>query len=148
MYCTKCGKLLENGVCPNCGQTETNQPNEQTQYNGVAQQPVQSPVQPSIQQTAQTPIQQGYPQPQYAQQPNGYYPPAEPDKSNAGLNLLSFFVPLFGIIWYFVKRDERPIEAKGTFKSALASIIIAVVIPMLVFIGLFIIGIVAGIAGV
>ena len=87
MYCTKCGKLLENGVCPNCGQTETNQPNEQTQYNGVAQQPVQSPVQPSIQQTAQTPIQQGYPQPQYAQQPNGYYPPAEPDKSNAGLNL-------------------------------------------------------------
>ncbi len=67
--------------------------------------------------------------------------PEKPDKSNVGLNILSFFVPIFGIIWYFVKKSERPKEAKGTLKTAIVSIVINLVIAMvltvLMFIGLF-----------
>lgn len=56
-----------------------------------------------------------------------------PDVSNKGLNILSFFIPIIGIILYFVKREEKPIEAKGTLKWALISIIVSTVLPFVIF---------------
>ncbi len=35
------------------------------------------------------------------------------------LNVLSFFVPLVGLIMYFLDRKEKPIKAKAMLKSAL-----------------------------
>lgn len=115
MFCPKCGKEMINNGCPNCGYV--------------------------INQTTQYPPQNNIYPPEYTapQQP---YIPEKPDKSSVGLNILSFFVPIFGIIWYFVKKSERPKEAKGTLKTAIVSIVvnlvIAMVLTVLMFIGLFV----------
>jgi hypothetical protein len=53
---------------------------------------------------------------------------AQFDKSDIGLNILSWFVPIFGIIYYFIKKDETPKKAKGTLKSALISTAVSLVL--------------------
>lgn len=114
MFCPRCGKELINNGCPNCGYV-VNQPSQYQPANNI------------------------YP-PEYsvAQQP---YIPEKPDESSVGLNILSYFIPIFGIIWYFVKKSEKPKEAKGTLKTAIASIIIntaiSLILMLLMFVGLF-----------
>lgn len=56
------------------------------------------------------------------------------DKPNTGLNILSLFIPLVGIILYFVWKNETPVRAKGVIKFALIGIGINVGISILSFI--------------
>lgn len=53
------------------------------------------------------------------------------DKKSVGLNLLSWFVPLAGIILYFVNREEKPIQSKSNLKCAIISIIVNTVLIIL-----------------
>ncbi len=72
-----------------------------------------------------TPAQQ---MPQYTQAPvvpNG-------DQKSTGLNVLSFFIPLVGIIMYFVNRKEKPIRSKSNLKSALIGLGVQVVSSILI----------------
>ena len=104
------------------------------------QQPVyQQPPQPAYQQ----PVYQQPPQPVY-QQPGKYCPvcgnicdskaaicvrcgtdlsriSTEPDVPSTGLKVLSFFIPLIGIILYAVYSSDKPQSAKAYGKMALIS---------------------------
>lgn len=44
---------------------------------------------------------------------------------------MSYFVPIFGIIWYFAKKNKRPKEAKGTLKFAITGFVINFVVILL-----------------
>lgn len=55
-------------------------------------------------------------------------PTPKPDKSNVGLNILSWFLPLLGIICYFATKKDRPKEAKEMLKSAIIGICVKVVV--------------------
>lgn len=46
------------------------------------------------------------------------------DKSNVGLNILSFCVPIVGVILYFVYKSSLPKKAKGCLDGALLSLLI------------------------
>lgn len=99
MYCTHCGQQIaaeQVGVCPNCG----------------------------------APLQNGAPfgavPPQYA--PPQYIPPMPPypmqpavsyAEADTILKVVCFFVPLVGIILYFIDRDEKPVSAKQCLKMSL-----------------------------
>ncbi|MDE6766578.1 MAG: Ltp family lipoprotein, partial [Eubacterium sp.] len=81
--------------------------------------------------------------PQYYQAPQGGYnpyaapmPPQE-QKANVGLAILSFFIPIVGIILYFTQKNEKPKTAKACGKAALACIIISFIFTIIysVFIG-------------
>ena len=91
--------------------------------------------------------QQYYQQPQdnqqYYQAPQGGYnpyaapmPPQE-QKANVGLAILSFFIPIVGIVLYFTQKNEKPKTAKACGKAALACIIIGFIFTIIysVFIG-------------
>ncbi len=56
------------------------------------------------------------------------------DKSNVGLNLISFFVPLIGLILYITLKKDTPIKAKSCGKSALFGFISGIVISIVSFI--------------
>lgn len=49
------------------------------------------------------------------------------DKPSIGLNILSFFIPLVGLILYFTMKKQTPNKAKSLIKWTIASIIIYVV---------------------
>lgn len=75
--------------------------------------------------------------PQYYQAPQGGYnpyaapmPPQE-QKANVGLAILSFFIPIVGIVLYFTQKNEKPKTAKACGKAALACIIINVIIGII-----------------
>lgn len=57
----------------------------------------------------------------------------EEDVPNTGLNILSIFVPLVGIILYFVWKNETPTKAKSIIKFALIGIGINTVISIISF---------------
>lgn len=49
------------------------------------------------------------------------------DKPSIGLNILSFFIPLVGLILYFTMKGTTPKKASSLIKWTIASIIIYVV---------------------
>ncbi|HWP50212.1 MAG TPA: zinc ribbon domain-containing protein [Clostridia bacterium] len=49
------------------------------------------------------------------------------DKPSIGLNILSFFIPLVGLILYFAMKGATPKKASSLIKWTIASIIIYVV---------------------
>lgn len=49
------------------------------------------------------------------------------DKPSIGLNILSFFIPLAGLIMYFMMKKDTPNKAKSIIKWTIVSIIIYVV---------------------
>jgi len=123
----------ETKFCPACGTSTAVQ---------AAQQPY--PEQPYPQQPYQQPYgqsQQPYPQQPYQQQP--YYqapPPAPaPDVPNTGLNILSFFFWIAGVIFYATSNQTTPIKAKAALKWSLIGlafwvgfgILIGVLVPLL-----------------
>lgn len=69
----------------------------------------------------------------------GYEPSyaLEPDVPSPGLNILSFLVPIAGLILYLVERDKSPIKAKACGKWALISFILGIVISIIAYIVLF-----------
>lgn len=61
------------------------------------------------------------------------------DKVNHGLNILGWFVPLFGIIYGLIKKENKPVMAKSLIKISIISIIafpiicgllIAIIVPV------------------
>lgn len=122
MFCKNCGTNLPEGTifCTNCG----------------ANQQAGNPAPNNAVNTAPSPVVTQQP---YQAQPQTQ--PVKEDKSNIGLNILSWFVPVFGVIYYLVKKKERPKEAKGTLKTGLISFgvnfIVIILSVVLIFAGTF-----------
>lgn len=53
---------------------------------------------------------------------------AEDDRPSVGLNILSFLVPIVGIILYFATKGQYPIKAKANLKWAIISIVICAIL--------------------
>ena len=122
--CPNCNAQVPEGTkfCPNCGAQipEMAQP---VQHQGYVQ--------------GENPYQQQYNQPQgtvYGSQ-GGYNQPytyQPEDKTNVGLCVLSVFIPLFGIIYYFCTRQKKPKEAKGCLKAGLISAGVSIVLSLII----------------
>lgn len=87
-----------------------------------------------------------YENPQF-QQPQFQGPPPVIDKKSTGLNILSFFIPLIGLILYLTKKDQTPIKAKGCGKAALIGFILQIVISIVYYVAIFALLGAAGAAG-
>lgn len=75
--------------------------------------------------------QQNNTQPQFNQQPYYVQPqPPQEEKANVGLAILSFIIPIVGLILYLTKKDSQPKTAKACGKCALACVIINIVITI------------------
>ena len=103
MYCSKCGVALVDGKCPVCGRTET--PDNNSNANNSTNQ----------------------------QQPQTIYISGEKDGKNAGYNVLSFFFPIVGLIFYCIWKDQFPIRAKSCGKWALISVIVVVALYIILY---------------
>lgn len=103
----------------------------QTNPYSAAQQPYQQAPQPSS--AFQQPVPpQG--NPYGAPQPLGNYPPVtapQEEKASIGLAILSFFIPLVGIILFFVKKKERPKTAKACLIGALISVALSIIFSII-----------------
>ena len=53
------------------------------------------------------------------------------DSSSIGYTLLGFFIPLIGLILYFVWKEEYPLRSKNAGKGALIGFIVSVVVSIL-----------------
>lgn len=84
------------------------------------------------------------PQEQY-QNPNYNYqypmPPVE-QKANVGLAILSFLIPIAGLIIFLVEKDKKPKTAKASGICALISFIINIILTIVVWVAYF-----AGVTG-
>lgn len=58
-------------------------------------------------------------------------------KASIGLAVLSFFVPLVGLILYIVKKDSEPKTAKLSGKCALVSVILQIVLSVVLSLAVF-----------
>lgn len=72
--------------------------------------------------------------PQGFNQFNGNMPPQE-EKVNVGLAIVSFLIPVVGLVLYLTQKQEKPKTAKACGKAALACVIIS-----------FVFGIISGVA--
>ena len=50
------------------------------------------------------------------------------DQNSTGLNVLSFLIPLIGLILYLVYQKEQPVKAAGIGKWALIGFVVDVII--------------------
>ena len=131
MRCNNCGAILpeEAQFCSNCGNKILN-PNIQSQpvVNDYSSNPYQSMQERNnqvLQETQEIPPYKDGNTPLIGTEGN--------DEKSVGLNVLSWFVPLVGIILYFVNKDEKPIQSKSVLHCAIASIIVNVIIvPILI----------------
>lgn len=66
---------------------------------------------------------------------NSNMPPMPPqeEKASVGLAILSYLIPLVGLILYLTKKDSRPKTAKACGKCALASVIINIVLTIILY---------------
>lgn len=103
MYCSKCGVALVDGKCPVCGRAEA--PNNNSNANNSTNQ----------------------------QQPQTIYISGEKDGKNAGYNVLCFFFPIVGLIFYCIWKDQFPIRAKSCGKWALISVIVTVALYIILY---------------
>lgn len=71
-------------------------------------------------------------QQQFNQQPYYSQPqPPQEEKTNVGLAILSFIIPIAGLILYLTKKDSQPKTAKACGKCALACVIINIIITII-----------------
>lgn len=84
--------------------------------------------------------------PQY-QQPQYQGPPPVVDKKSTGLNIISFFIPLVGLILYLTQKDQTPIKAKACGKAALIGFILGIVLSIIYIVAMFALVGAAGMAG-
>ena len=54
------------------------------------------------------------------------------DRNHTGLNILSFLIPLVGLILYIVYHSNQPIKAKGIGKWALIGFIVGVILSVFI----------------
>lgn len=103
MKCQNCGTEVMNGAqfCPNCGSNQLSM--------GPSQQSYSNP-QGYGQYQQQAYGQAGYAQPAFQQnfQQEVSYKDAE-----VWMKILSFLIPIVGIILYFVKKQKEPVYAKS-----------------------------------
>ena len=137
MYCNKCGSNVAEGTkfCPTCGNDLSAAQNEQV----VAEQPtanvetnvnegmVNNVAQPAMPETFEQPVNN-------AEQPT----PVKEDKANIGLAILSWFIPLAGLIIFIVQKDKSPKTAKVSGICALISFLLSLLVVVLSFV--FVIG--------
>lgn len=99
------------------------------QQGGYQQPNYQQPnyQQPNYQQYNQAPNQQFYPP---------YQPPQE-QKASVGFAILSFLVPLAGLIIYLTMKDKRPKTAKTSGICALVSFILEIVFVIVFYVAGF-----------
>ena len=143
MNCPRCNHVNDDNatVCSVCSAALTNdysQPYSGRPQDFNGQQPPQSP-----------------PQGQYYPPAGQYYPPAgqynsapgyNPNMYNANyvdrpdtlMNVISFFLPIVGIILYFVDREKTPVKARAALKWSLISICVSVVFFVIYFVALFV----------
>ncbi len=119
---------------------QNTQPVQETQPFNNEQENYQA-QQPNYQQNYQQPnYQQNYQQP-YNQIPNQqFYPPYQPpmeQKASVGFAILSFLVPLAGLIIYLTMKDKRPKTAKTSGICALVSFILEIVFVIIVYVAGF-----------
>ena len=55
---------------------------------------------------------------------------AENDKPSTGLNILSFFIPLVGLILYLTQKNQYPVKAQALGKWALIGWITGIVLTI------------------
>ena len=97
MYCTRCGKELEEDAkfCPNCG--EPVRLENRTDYTNMED---------------------------YASS-NGYTSPYyEEDRASIGLCIISFLFPFMGVIFFFMKRRTTPNKAKACLITGIVSFVL------------------------
>ena len=78
--------------------------------------------------------------PQQENHENTYYqnvdmqpaPPQE-EKANIGLAILSYLIPIVGLVLYLTQQAEKPKTAKACGKAALASVIINMVLVIAMY---------------
>lgn len=127
MFCKSCGQQMDDFalLCPKCGASTTDQ--TQAPPPPVYQQPVYQ--QPTYQQP-------NYQQPVY-QQP---YPAAPvSDVPSGGMKLLSFCIPILGLILYLTWKDQKPVSAKAMGKAALIGFILGMVLSVAYYIIVFVV---------
>lgn len=97
MYCTRCGKELEEDAkfCPKCG--EPVRLENRTDYTNMED---------------------------YASS-NGYTSPYyEEDRASIGLCVISFLFPFMGVIFFFMKRRTTPNKAKACLITGIVSFVL------------------------
>lgn len=126
MFCKSCGQQIDDFAlaCPQCGAATSSQ----TQAPPPAQQ-----YQPPVYQAPQ------YQQPTY-QQP-GYQQPYQTsnvaDVPSGGMKLLSFCIPIVGLILFITWKDQKPVSAKAMGKAALIGFIIGAISSVFYYIVMF-----------
>lgn len=113
-YCPQCGAQLENDArfCPGCGAKLDNGNTSNQTTDQVNQ---YAPYQAMPNQNAS-----------YQAAPNQ-------DDGGAGWKVLSFFIPLVGLILFLVWNNEAPRKAKACGKWALIGFITGIVISVLAY---------------
>ena len=56
-----------------------------------------------------------------------------PDKPDAGLNLISFLIPLIGFIYYAVNREKLPLKSDSCGKWALGGFLVNGIILFIIY---------------
>lgn len=112
------------------GQSYTTPPQEGAYY---APQANQAPQGNYNQPGYQAPPQQAYYAPQNGAQMPPYGMPQQPieEKASVGFAILSFFIPLAGLIIFLTKKNDRPKTAKVSGICALVSFILNIVIGVI-----------------
>lgn len=121
MYCTHCGNELDNKavICPKCGLIAN-----KTAYDAAFG---------AVSRNNDT-----------AQNSAGSSTPAQPqqvvDKPNPAFSILSFFIPIFGIVIYLAEHKKTPIASKRYLIWSIVSIALTVLVYV-AYIGLIAISI-------
>lgn len=139
MYCNKCGSNVAEGTkfCPTCGNDLTVVQNEQV----VAEQPttnvetninegeVNNVAQPAMPEVNAQPV---------TPEATTQAAPVKEDKANIGLAILSWFIPLAGLIIFIAQKEKSPKTAKVSGICALISFLLSLLVVGLSFV--FVIG--------
>lgn len=125
-FCKNCGNPLnDNSVfCSNCGAqitADNNAPQNEVPQQNYPQDNMNYQPYP-----VQNPYQQGY----YGAQPPMQQPMVD-DTPSTGLKVLSFFIPLVGLILFCVQNSDKPVSAKAYGKWALIGFITSIVLSIL-----------------
>ena len=132
MYCRNCGEPLNDNdrVCPSCG-APVEKPSQQNYEGSTQGAPNNGPQYYTGGTTQQT---YNYSGPEYQ---------SSMDSGSAGWGVLGCCFPIVGLILFLVWKDSKPRSAK----SAGIGAIIGVVICLLLYVGLWILGISLGALG-
>lgn len=126
MFCVNCGKEMkgEYKFCTNCGtkvlpieSSKKEEKVEEVKKNVVVENTVNS---------KNTTVGNEY---------------KKEDKTSIGLSIVSFFVPVVGLVLYLIMRKETPNKAKSIGICALIGYVLSIVISVIMCIYIFAIGI-------